>query len=232
MKKKNVLSVFAILTFFISGCTLQFSTDIDTNLSGKFGFELIFLEEDGEMLSALDVTPQGMCDELLAEVDVEEDEISILSEERDDGTYVCATYKTFQDLDELAELYEDSDFVTINRLEVVDNTFYYDIDTDFSELASNDLFDLLDAMKITWKVTIPGNIESHNGISQDGSEIIWEFSESPQQNIIVESKIGANFTVILLIIGVVLLIALGIFVANFFLKKKRTEKDILDFEQS
>ena len=76
--------------------------------------------------------------------------------------------------------------ITINRLEINDGKFYYDVEMD--TLSEDSSFSAL--KEITWMVVLPGTPVAHNADQVDGNNLAWTpASKSGIVNLRAESEI-------------------------------------------
>ena len=115
----------------------------------------------------------------------------MVEEKRGEETW-CVTTARFENLDELRTLYEQREGIKINRLEISDGKFFYDIDID--TLSDDSSFSAL--TEITWSVVLPGEPISHNADQVNGTTLTW--SPTPKSGVInlraeSEAPRGFNF---------------------------------------
>ena len=94
--------------------------------------------------------------------------VKVMEEQRGDETW-CITTTQFKDLEELRSLYAEWEGIKINRLEISDGKFYYNLDLD--TLSEDSSFSAL--TDITWTVVLPGTPISHNADQVDGNTLTW-----------------------------------------------------------
>jgi hypothetical protein len=94
--------------------------------------------------------------------------VTVVEEQRGDETW-CITTTQFKDLEELRTLYEQRQGIKINRLEIKDSRFYYDIEVD--ALSKDSAFSAL--TEITWSISLPGTPVEHNADQVDGNTLTW-----------------------------------------------------------
>ena len=103
--------------------------------------------------------------------------VTVIEEQRSDETW-CITVTPFMDLEELRSLYEQSQGIKINRLEISDGKFTYDVDVDtLSETSDFSVFTVL-----TWSVIMPGAPIEHNADQVDANTLTW--NPTPESGII------------------------------------------------
>jgi len=115
--------------------------------------------------------------------------VKVMEERRGDETW-CITNTQFKDLEELRSLYAEWEGIKINRLEVSDGKFYYDMDLD--TLSEDSSFSAL--TDITWTVILPGTPISHSANQVDGNTLTW--MPTPKSGIVnlqAESEVTRGF---------------------------------------
>jgi hypothetical protein len=95
---------------------------------------------------------------------------STVTEERRGEETWCVTTTEFKDLEELHSLYGQWEGIQINRLEISDGRFNYDVDLDTSSEESN--FSAL--TEITWMVIMPGAPVAHNADHVEDNTLTWK----------------------------------------------------------
>ena len=118
--------------------------------------------------------------------------ITVTEENRGDETW-CITTTPFKNLEELRKLYEQSKGIRINRLEIMDGKFYFDVDIDtLSETSDFSAF-----TDITWTVVLPGAPIEHNTDTVEANTLTWTVKpEIESTNLYAESEVpsaGFNF---------------------------------------
>ncbi len=220
--KKYLPVVMLVLALALSACNFHFKTDISKDMSGTFAFIMDFTADDVETLTAMGSAPSDLCNELKADAAADEESDAVVTYvENDDGSVACETRIPFADLDELSRVYQDMDF-TVNRLEVADKTLYYDVMVTMDDENAMGGF-----VNIIWDVTFPGKVVQHNGTSQQGNTVTWDFGDASSMRVTAESKVGGmNSLVVGILVAVVLLalmIGAGVFAYAMMTKKPQPE---------
>lgn len=157
-----LLLVFGVL--LLAGChKLEARTTVEPDGSGELRTGVGFSAEERANMEKQNSNPQDFCYTSQPPPDV-----TVIEEHRGEETW-CINITSFKDLDELRNLYQRQKGFTINRLEISDGTFYYDVDMDTSSEDSG--FSAL--TEITWTVMLPGAPISHNADQVDGNTLIW-----------------------------------------------------------
>lgn len=182
------LVALVIGALVLVGChKLEARTTIEPNGSGELRMGVGFSAEERANLEKQNTNPQDFCNTSQTPANV-----TVAEEQRGDETW-CFTTAPFKDLDSLRSLYEQRKGVTVNRLEINDGKFYYDIDLD--TLSEDSSFSIL--TEITWSVTLPGAPIENNADYVSENTLTW--TPAPKSGIIhmrAESELprsGLNF---------------------------------------
>ncbi len=183
---KIILLVIGALV--LAGChKLEATTKVESNGSGELRMGVGFSAEERANMEKQNPDQKDFCNTSQTPPNV-----TVIEEQRGDETW-CITVTPFKDLEELRSLYEQRRGIKINRLEISDGKFYYDIDVDTLSETSN--FSALTS--ITWSVILPGAVIDHNADQADANTLTW--NPTPQSGIInlrAESEVprgGFNF---------------------------------------
>ncbi|MCI0553982.1 MAG: hypothetical protein L0287_23790 [Anaerolineae bacterium] len=180
--------VLVIGTFVLAGChRLEVTTRIEPNGSGELRTGVGFSAEERANMEKQNSNPQDFCNTSQTPVNV-----TVTEEQRGDETW-CITTTQFKNLEELRGLYEQRKGIRINRLEISEGRFYYDVELD--TLSEDSSFSAL--TDITWSVVLPGVPIEHNADQVNESTLTW--TPTPKSGIIqlrAESEVapsGFNF---------------------------------------
>lgn len=176
------LLVFGVL--FLAGCNkLEATTKIEPNGSGELQMGVGFSAEERANMEKQNSNPQDFCNTS------ETENITVVEEQRGEETW-CITTTQFKNLEELRRLYRQREGITVNRLEIIDEKFYYDVDMD--TLSEGSSFSAL--TDITWSVVLPGAPISHNADEVNTNTLTW--TPTPKSGVInlqVESEAPRGF---------------------------------------
>ncbi|MCC6499716.1 MAG: hypothetical protein IT313_05550 [Anaerolineales bacterium] len=151
--------------FLLAGChKLEATTRINPNGSGELQMGIGFSAEERANLEKQNITPQAFCN-----TEQKSPNVTVTEEQRGEETW-CINTTSFKSLDELRGLYQQRPGITINRLEIKDGKFYYDVDID--TLSENSSFSNL--TEITWTVVMPGTPLAHNADEANGNTLTWK----------------------------------------------------------
>lgn len=170
------------IAFLLAGCKFQAVTRVEADGSGVLRTEVGFRADERENMEnrSGDEAPEDFCNTAGAPPGA-----VVTEEQRGDETW-CVTVTTFDDLDELRGLYEQKKGLRVNRLEIADGMFYYDVDIDTSSETSD--FSVFES--VTWSVSLPGMAAYHNAHRSDGNTLTWELSpQAGMVNLRAESPV-------------------------------------------
>ncbi|MFN8460296.1 MAG: hypothetical protein U0X93_00780 [Anaerolineales bacterium] len=189
MKHSSLKKIAWILAagLLLAGChKLEVTTTIEPNGSGELQSGVGFSAEEKANVEKQNNNSQGFCN-----TSQTPENVTVTEEQRGDETW-CITTIPFKNLEELRALHEQQKGITINRLEISDGKFYYDVDID--TLSEDSSFSAL--TEITWTVVLPGAPISHNADEVDGNTLIWKPTpKSGIVNIHAESEAPSGFNI-------------------------------------
>jgi len=174
MKCQSIKIILLVVSaLLLAGChKLEVMTKVESNGSGELQMGVGFSAEERTNLEKQNNNAQGFCNTSQAPPNV-----TVIEEQRSDETW-CITVTPFMDLEELRSLYEQSQGIKINRLEISDGKFTYDVDVDtLSETSDFSVFTVL-----TWSVILPGAPIEHNADQVDANTLTW--NPPPESGII------------------------------------------------
>ncbi len=212
--------VFAAWALLLAAChKLQATTEVKPDGSGELRTGVGFSAEERQNLE--NQSGNEGSDNFCNSSGQTSPDVTVAEEQRGDETW-CITTTKFDDLEELRRLYEEKKGIRINRLEVTDGKFYYDIDLDTSSETSD--FSAFTA--ITWTVVLPGTPVYHNATLAEGNTLTW--NPTPQSgtiNLRAESPArGPKSLLPFLTFGLIFLCGCGVAVlggvGGFFLLRR------------
>ena len=165
MKSQLIRKLALVLVVLVLvGChEMEATTKIDSNGSGEMQVGIGFSAEERANLEKQNGNSQDFCN-----TSQKTPNVKVTEEQRDEETW-CITTTPFKDLDELRSLYTQWEGIKINRLEIGNEKFYYDVDLD--TLSEDSSFSV--QTDITWTVVLPGTPISHNADQVDGNTLTW-----------------------------------------------------------
>jgi hypothetical protein len=195
MKKRTALFLLAAFTLLLAACTMQTVTEVKSDGSGTYTIEYGFTQDELDSLAQFGMTEDEMSDPCnmsdMMGSDMPSD-ITFTQEKRGEETW-CTYTKSFKDLDELnAYFASDMEGMTVNRLEIADNTFYYDITPgDTGDTSGLDMLGI--AMKFNWVLKVPGTVGANNASKVDGNTLTWDLlSKDLPDHFTAESSLGGG----------------------------------------
>ena len=192
MKSRSIkLLIWIFCALLLVGChKLEAITKVEPNGSGELRMGVGFSAEERENIEKQNSNAQDFCNTAQTSR-----KFTVTEEKRVDETW-CITITQFKNLEELRSLYEQSKGIRINRLEIVDGKFYFDVDIDtLSETSDFSAF-----TDITWIVVLPGAPIEHNSDHADPADantLTWTVTPQIENtNLYAESEVpgaGSNF---------------------------------------
>jgi hypothetical protein len=230
MRTKLQVVGLLVCAAVLTACTFQFSTVVNADGTGEFRTEIGVNADEQEQLSLLS---EGELDSFCSMDLLLEDmpaDVDFREEQRGDETWCVAT-QSFTNLDELRGHYGDTD-IQVNRLEITEDQFYYDVDIYLGaqELGADDL-EMMEAFgidfKVSWELTAPGSVISHNADEVDGRTLRWNLSPGGNVNMAAESNLGGGGIPVLVwvVIGGIL-IAGGLLVIEFSRSRRAKSEEL------
>jgi len=190
MKTKYLLAAgAALLVFILAGCTIEYDTKIQPDQSGRVSTAIGFTADELKYLTSQSNNDASkICDEMWKDSSSSLPPNAVTRQEQKGDETWCYVDVDFANLEELRSYYTDQK-VKVNRLEVVKDTFYYDVTFDMSSDTSMVDFPLL----ITWKVSMPGTVRQHNADLGSGRSLTWNLaSASGAVNMKAESSLSSS----------------------------------------
>jgi len=174
MKRHSLKLILLVLgALVLAGChKLEVTTKIEPNGSGELRMGIGFSAEERANIEKPSNNPQDFCNTSQTPPNV-----TVTQEPRGDETW-CITTTRFKNLQQLRSLYEQREGIKINRLEISDKKFYYDVDID--TLSEDSSFSAL--TDITWSVVLPGASIQHNADQIEENTLTW--TPTPRSGVI------------------------------------------------
>lgn len=246
--KRFLISMVMLSSLMLAACSFRFTTEIEVDGSGVFRVKLTATEEDISLIEVEegdtiensvqeeygDDGMQKACEELAQDGDFPDDATAEFSDYGSDIS--CEIAMTFDDLDELIEIYEEMfDGMTGKVRMNTDGDLSYAIELDMDDFPSSDDIGYGD-LENTWIVTAPGTIEDHNADDKSGGTLTWNLDESGIEDIEFDSVPAGLFAIfggdisvfwilvfVSLCLCVVVLVVVGGGAGFYFYNKKRKE---------
>jgi len=180
------------LLAFLLACRLDTHTAFTSTEQGNFSLSWAMTQEEESMLQSAGAgSAQDLCNEMQSDIQDEADDdptkVQVQYSETDDGERICEISVSFDNLDELKQLYGEDTIV--NQLGEEDGKFYYDIT---STAFAQDTSELDFPLAITWRVTMPGEVLEHNGSDLQGNTVIWNVTPGQPAHFYAVSKAGSG----------------------------------------
>jgi len=178
MKAKNLLAPgVLLLAIVLAGCTIEYDTKIQPDQSGTVSTAMGFTDDEVKYITSQSTSTTGgsICDEMWNESSSKLPSNAVTHQEQKGTETWCYVDVNFANLDELRSFYADQK-ATVNRLEVADNTFYYDVSMDMSSDGTTSTAGY--PLTMSWKVSMPGSVKSHNADSASGTTLTWNLSSA------------------------------------------------------
>ena len=248
MKSKRLfISIVSLFSLALAACSMHITTEIAAVGSGVFRAKIslneadiaVIEKESGDTIENLlqdeygDSSMENACVELSKESDFPSHatiEIFDFGEE-----FSCEISITFDDLDELIEIYEELfDGMTGKVRMNADGDLSYAIELDMDDFPSGDDAGF-EEFESLWIVKAPGIIEDHNADDKRGGILTWELDDEDFESIEFDSVpaglftiFGGNISVFWILVFVsmclcVLVLVVGGGAGFYFYNKKRKE---------
>lgn len=226
MKTRLSIPFFCLLALFLSACSFNVTTVVESDGSGTWKTEIGFNAEDQALLSSFGMGASEVCQEMQADGELPAG-AQISTEERD-GSIWCVVEQSFATLAELRQLHSEGDGITVNRLEILDDQFYYDLSLDMrdAEASLEEMQELGEfALDFTWQLTVPGKVVSHNADAISGNTLTWNLTPGTIISLQAESNLssgsGGSTWLILLLCCLCLVVMIGAGVGGFLFWRSR-----------
>ncbi|MCL4871195.1 MAG: DUF3153 domain-containing protein [Anaerolineae bacterium] len=224
MKTRLSIPFFCLLALFLSACSFNVTTVVESDGSGTWKTEIGFNAEDQALLSSFGMGASEVCQEMQADGELPAG-AQISTEERD-GSIWCVVEQSFATLAELRQLHSEGDGITVNRLEILDDQFHYDLSLDMrdAEASLEEMQELGEfALDFTWRLTVPGKVVSHNADAISGNTLTWNLTPGTIISLQAESDLssGGSTWLILLLCCLCLVVMIGAGVGGFLFWRSR-----------
>jgi hypothetical protein len=98
----------------------------------------------------------------------------------------CVAKESFENLDELAALYQELGFVKIRELTLREGLLVYDLEVD-----TQGSDEAMTAGEMTWVLELPGKVGSHNADSVEGKRLTWTLETGTVTEVQASSDLSA-----------------------------------------
>lgn len=193
MNKRVLPLLLAVLMMLLAACTIRTVTDVKADGSGAFTMEFGFTDAELTSMEQFGVSSDtGVCsmsESMGADVPAD---ITFEEVKRGDTTW-CTYTKSFKNLDEMKAYFaSEMEGMTVNRLEIKDGKFYYDI-TPGDTSSMSDTSGLPFTMDFSWIVKVPGTVGTNNATKVEGQTLTWDLlSSGLPDRFQAESSVGGG----------------------------------------
>lgn len=213
-----------ILVLALSGCNLNFNTRVQGDGAGRMSIEIGYTTAEIEDWWEESVSA-NFCEEIWYEENLAQDfppGATIHVEQRGAQTW-CIVDIPFSNLRQLRDVYEDALSMDVDRLEIVNETFYCDLNWDLRGLQDESSYPI----EAVFRLTTPGTVTTTNADVRSGRTLTWYLDEDGQNGILVVSSTRSAEWVWWLVGGLCclclgVLVAAGIIGLVVYLRKKQS----------
>ena len=216
------LGLVAAVSLLLAACNVNMATDINTDGSGEMRTEIGLTQADKDSLASMsggEVT--DWCTQIESTSDLPQG-MRFTQEERGDETW-CIASVPFSSLDELRRLYRDSSGIRVDRLEIADGRFYYDVTLDDTSSGAG-----MFGINMAWQLQAPGTVASHNADLLDGRTLTWHLTSGGPSRLQAESAVGGTISPALIVVfiglGCLCLVGVAVIVVVVVLLVRRSKK--------
>lgn len=174
-----------ILVLALSGCNLNFNTSVQGDGAGRMIVEIGYTTSEIEDWWDESVS-SNFCQDIWYEEDLAEEfppGATIRVEQRGAQTW-CIVDIPFSNLRQLRDVYEDSFSMDVNRLEIVNETFYCDLTWDLEGLQEESSYPI----EAVFRLITPGTVTSTNADVRSGRTLTWYLDEDGENDILAVSS--------------------------------------------
>ncbi|MFZ6030835.1 MAG: LppM family (lipo)protein [Chloroflexota bacterium] len=186
MKTKTWPMIVTLLAaLLLSACTIDITAVVNPDGSGALGMTYKLTREDLKSLEGMGMPAETICEQM----GEGQEDFTFVREEHGEEVW-CVASKPVATLQEMKTEMNGEGF-TVNTLEMMGNQFTFDASADMSEQEGAEGFDL-GMLQISYSMTAPGKVTSHNGDSIAGNTVTWELPLGSSKNLHLESKVGSS----------------------------------------
>jgi hypothetical protein len=233
MNKRVLPLLLAALTLLLAACTIRVVTDIKADGSATWTMEYGFTDQEATLMQDQGLPADTSICDMGQEMGTDmPSDITFKEVKRGDATW-CTFTKSFKTLEEMKTYFTDEMSMEINRLEIADNKFYYDIKTG-DTTSMSDVSGLPITMAYEWVLKVPGKVGANNATKVEGQTLTWDLTASNMPDSLqAESALGGGglfgldqTTLIIIAIGggCCILAAIAIVVVALFAVSRRKKK--------
>jgi len=169
MKRVHLMALGIVCaSILLTGCQMNVITKVDSSGAGTLTTEVGMTPDEVAQLQSLGGETGGSaCSSFSSGGMGAADAPAFEEEMRGEDTWCVAT-TPFENIDQLAALYQEMGFVRIRELTLREGLLVYDLEVDAQ---GSD-----EAMRpggMTWVLELPGKVGSHNAESVEGKRLTW-----------------------------------------------------------
>jgi hypothetical protein len=181
MKKQTTSLILAVVSLLLSGFTLQPPAPKADDLSISIHYTTTVKSDGSGDVEEEFTLSKDFVAQLESQATVSSDDICTSSspkfhlvDQGQGGEIRCVGSAAFKDLDELNDITENDLNASVDRLEMKDKHFYYDVSmsTGFTG-STGDL-----KMEILWILVLPGTPGDNNADTVSGRTLTWDLTKS------------------------------------------------------
>jgi hypothetical protein len=169
---------------------IRITTTVNADESGTFKLEIVLTKELLGMFGGFPEMVQGsVCENFSTGIE----DFPAMTESEGDGSIICSALKSFDDLEGLQAITEDSfDAGTFQRLEIDGGRFYYDLAANM-DYAFTWETGMPFGIEAWWIIRAPGDVVDTNADTVSGHMLSWDLTTmNSASHMQVESKIGGD----------------------------------------
>jgi hypothetical protein len=187
MSNRKMLLVGGLcLALILSGCNLNFNTTVRPDGAGIMIIEVGYATQELEAWLEESNVSAHFCEEVWSEEGLAEEfppGATLRVEQRGLQTW-CIVEFPFSNLRQLRDVYEDNFDMEVDRLEIVNETFYCDLTWDLEGLQQASPFPI----EVVFRLIAPGRVTSTNADVRSGRTLTWHLDENGENAILAVSS--------------------------------------------
>ena len=187
MKRTHWMALgIACASILLAGCQMNVITEINSSGAGRLTTEVGMTPDEVAQLQSLGGEPGGSaCSSFSASQTGAADAPAFEEEMRGEDTW-CVAVASFENLDELAALYQEMGFVKIRELTLREGLLVYDLEVD-----AQGSDEATAPAGMTWILELPGKVGSHNANSVEGKRLTWTLESGTVSELQASSDLSA-----------------------------------------
>jgi hypothetical protein len=176
----------ACASILLAGCQMNVITKVDSSGAGTLTTEVGMTPDEVTQLQSLGgETGSSPCSSFSAGQTGAANAPAFEEEMRGEDTW-CVAKESFENLDELAALYQEMGFVKIRELTLREGLLVYDLEVD-----TQGSDEAMTAGEMTWVLELPGKVGSHNADSVEGKRLTWTLETGTVTEVQASSDLSA-----------------------------------------